>query len=93
MKAHLIASFGSTILTEFIARGHQNVVTLGPAPWNKFIPERYLPNSDALKEYLISERELISPEQLFPWAYFQSESGNSFNLISTNPDSGIWVIN
>lgn len=92
MKAHLIASFGSTILIEFIARGHQNVLTLGPAPWNKFIPERYLPSSDALKEYLISDRKLISPEQLFPWAYFQSESGNPFNLISTNPSSGIWEI-
>lgn len=93
MKAHLIASFGSTILTEFIARGCQNVVTLGPAPWNKFIPERYLPNSEALKEYLISERQLISAEQLYPWAYFQSESGNSFNVITTDPISGVWVIN
>ena len=93
MKADLIAGFGSTILTEFIARGCQNVVTLGPAPWNKFIPERYLPNSFILKEYLISERELISVDQLFPWAYFQSESGNSFKLISTNPSSGIWVVN
>lgn len=93
MKADLIASFGSAILTEFIARGCQNVVTLGPAPWNKFIPERYLPNSERLKEFLISERELISAEQLYPWAYFQSESGNSFNLISTDPISGVWVVN
>jgi hypothetical protein len=93
MNAHLIASFGSTILTEFIARGCQNVVTLGPAPWNKFIPERYLPNSEALKEYLISERQLISAEQLYPWAYYQSESGNSFNVITTDPISGVWVIN
>jgi hypothetical protein len=69
------------------------VVTLGPSPWNKFIPERYLPNSEALKEYLISERQLISAEQLYPWAYFQSESGNSFNVITTDPISGVWVIN
>jgi len=93
MKAHLIASFGSAILTEFIARGCQNVITLGPAPWNKLIPERYLPNSGALKAYLISERQLISAEQLYPWAYFQSEFGNSFNIISTDPSSGVWEIN
>ena len=93
MNADLIVSFGSTILTEFIARGCQDVVTLGPAPWNKLIPERYLPNSEALKEYLISERQLISADQLYPWAYFQSESGNSFNIISTDPSSGVWEIN
>jgi hypothetical protein len=93
MNADLIVSFGSTILTEFIARGCQNVVTLGPAPWNKLIPERYLPNSEAIKEYLVSERHFITAEQLYPWAYFQSESGNSFNLISTDPSSGVWEIN
>lgn len=93
MKSHLIASFGSTILIEFIARGCQNVVVLGPSPLNKLIPERYLPNSQALKNYLISEVQPISAEQLYPWAYFQSESGNSFKLISTDPITGVWKVN
>lgn len=92
-KADLIASFGSSINTEFIARGFQNVVTLGPAIWNSLIPERYCPSSTTLRSYLVTQQKLVSINQLYPWAYFRSESGKPFQIISTDSRTGVWKLN
>jgi hypothetical protein len=81
-RADLITGFGSTILAEFLARGYQNVVTLGPAPWNELIPDRYCPTYEAITNFLTSEKKPFSIGQLHPWAYFQAESGTPFKIIT-----------
>lgn len=91
-KADLIASFASTINVEFLAREFHNVITLGPAPWNHLIPERYLPTEEKIKEFVNSYHDKISSNKLLPWAYYQSESGTQFELVTTDDKSGIWKI-
>jgi hypothetical protein len=77
---------------EFLAREFHNVITLGPAPWNHLIPERYLPTEEKIKEFVNSYHGEISSEKLLPWAYYQSESGTQFELVTTDDKSGIWKI-
>lgn len=91
-KADLIASFASSINVEFLTREFQNVITLGPAPWNHLIPERFLPTEEKIKEFVNSHPDEISSEKLFPWAYYQCESGIQFELVTTDEKSGIWKI-
>lgn len=92
-NADLIATFWSTIVIEFIAMGKQDVITLGPASWNQLIPERHLPNSNAIQNYLNSKHKPISIDQLYPWAFFQSESGIPFEVVSIDTDSSAWTVN
>jgi len=91
-KADLIASFASTINVEFLAREYHNVITLGPAPWNHLIPERYLPTEEKIKEFMNSHPNEINLEKLLPWAYYQCESGTQFEIVTTDDKSGIWKI-
>ena len=86
----LIASYGSTINVEFYARKLSNVITLGPAPWNHLLPERYLPTKEKILDFMSSNTTVIQADKLFPWAYYQIESGTEFELISTDKRSGRW---
>jgi hypothetical protein len=89
-NADLIASFESTINIEFVARGFQNVVTLGPAPWNRLLPSRYLPSVQEITKYLRNNNEKISPEDIWPWAYYMAVSGTDFKIVETNRLTGEW---
>jgi hypothetical protein len=92
-KADLIASFASTINIEFLARELRNVITLGPAPWNHLLPERYLPTEVKIKKFINSSPDEISLQKLLPWAYYQCESGTQFELVATDAKTGVWKIN
>jgi len=92
-SADLIASFWSTINMEFIVRGYQNVVNLGPTTWNRLLPSRYLPSRNEILRFISDEKQLISIGELLPWAYFMSDFGTEFKIISTNAISGEWYFN
>jgi len=89
-SADLIASFGSIINIEFVAREFQNVITLGPAPWNHLLPSRYLPSIQEINRYLSNDHEKISSKDIWPWAYYMAESGVDFKFIETNRVTGEW---
>ena len=93
LKADLIASFWSSINIEFMARGLANVINLGPAAWNRLVPENYLPTIEKLQKFLDNKPDKIEVKKLYPWAYYQAEAGNSFKIIETNSITGIWKIN
>jgi hypothetical protein len=90
LSVDLIASYGSTINVEFYARKLINVITLGPAPWNDLLPERYLPTKEKILDFMSSNITMIQEDRLLPWAYYQIESGTEFELISTNEKTGRW---
>lgn len=90
LKADLIASYGSTINIEFYARKLSNAITLGPAPWNNLLPERYMPTTEKLKDFISSINSNIQMDKLLPWAYYQMESGIEFELITTDDKTGRW---
>ncbi len=90
LEADLIASYGSTINMEFYARKISNVITLGPAPWNHLLPERYLATKEKIQAFMSSDKPEIDLDKLLPWAYYQMESGIEFELISTDDKTGHW---
>lgn len=90
LEADLIASYGSTIIMEFYAHKISNIITMGPAPWNILLPERYVPTIEKLQEFIGSVKSKIEIDKLLPWAYYQIESGIEFELISTDDKTGRW---
>jgi len=92
LEADLIASFWSTINMEFMARGLINVINLGPAAWNRLVPENYLPTTERIQKFLNNKPNKVEVKKLYPWAYYQAEAGNSFKIIETDSKTGIWKI-
>ena len=92
LEADLIASFWSSINMEFMARGLKNVINLGPAAWNRLVPENYLPTTEKIQKFLNNEPNKAEVKKLYPWAYYQAEAGNSFKIIETYSKTGIWKI-
>jgi len=86
----LVASYGSNIAMEFVARGMQNVITLGPAPWNRLLPKFFLPNSPALLDYLNHKEKLMDISSIYPWAFFVSSHGTDFKLLKFNKIKSNW---
>lgn len=89
-NSDLVATFGSNIAMEFVARGHFKVLTLGPAPWNKLLPKLYCPNLNSLASCLKSSNEYIDAKSIFPWAFFVSTYGIDFEFLKFDKDSSIW---
>ena len=89
-SADLVASYWSTIIMEFLARGNQNVISLGPTSWNRLLPSRHLPSRPEILRFISHEKQLFTVEDLFPWAYFMAEFGTDFKLVSTNAKNGKW---
>jgi hypothetical protein len=90
-EADLIVNYSSIIAMEFVARGFQNVLTLGPAPWNRLIPSRYLPTKNSIAKFLVEERSKISIEEILPWAYFNSNFGEDFKLLDFDKSKTEWM--
>ena len=89
-NSDLVASFGSNIAMEFVARGLSKVLTLGPAPWNKLLPNLFRPNSNLLTSYLNSDNEYTNVQSIFPWAFFVSTYGIDFEFLKFDKDSSKW---
>jgi hypothetical protein len=89
-SADLIASYWSTINMEFLARGYQNVINLGPTSWNRLLPSRHLPSRAEILKFISHKKQLMAVDSLLPWAYFMSDFGTEFKLIGTNAMSGEW---
>jgi hypothetical protein len=90
-EADLIVNYCSIIAMEFVARGFQNVLTLGPAPWNRLIPSRYLSTKSSIAKFLVEERPKISIEEILPWAYFNSNFGEDFKLLDFDKSKTKWM--
>ena len=86
----LIVSFGSNIAMEFVARGISNVLTLGPAPWNKLLPKLYKPDLNSLSNYIKYGDEEINFRDIYPWAYFVSTFGTDFEIFNFNAKKSKW---
>ena len=90
-QSDLIANYSSLIAMEFIARGFENVITMGPAPWNKLLPTRYTPSIEALKRYLNQSSPKINSEDIYPWAYYYATFGTEFKVFKYSTPESRWV--
>jgi len=89
-NSDLVASFGSNIAMEFVARGLSKVLTLGPAPWNKLLPNLFCPNLNSLASYMKSNNEYINVKSIYPWAFFVSTYGIDFEFLKFNRAASNW---
>jgi hypothetical protein len=93
ISADLIVTFWSTINMEFLARGHQNAINLGPTAWNRLVPSRYLSNRSEISSFIAGQQQPVSIKDVLPWAYFMSSFGKEFQIISSDAISGEWYFN
>lgn len=89
-SSDLIVNFCSTIAMEFVAQGLQNVVTLGPSPWNQLLPQNFLPTVESISKFIENPFPKVSPEDLRPWAFYYSEFGEKFSLTYFNRSTTTW---
>jgi len=90
-SANLIVTYWSTINMEFLARENQNSINLGPTSWSRLLPSRYLATREEILKFISGEKKPFSLEDLLPWAYFMSDFGTEFKIISTNISTGKWT--
>jgi len=89
-SSDLIVNYCSTIAMEFVAQGLQNVVTLGPSPWNQLLPLNFLPTEESISKFVKNPFPKISSEDVHPWAYYCSEFGRKFSLTYFDRSSTTW---
>ncbi len=86
----LAAGFGSNIAMELVARGKKNVITLGPAPWNRLLPRNFTPSLEHLSRHLKSGIPEISVSDIYPWALFMSRFGENFKVLKFDKKTSSW---
>ncbi len=80
MSADLVANYCSIIAMELVARGAQNVITMGPSPWQGLLPERQIQKNFSLEETLEIIKERVLPEKILPLCFYLSSHGFRFRI-------------
>ena len=78
MSADLAVNYCSIIAMELVARGAQNVITMGPSPWQGLLPERQIESNFALAETLEIMQKKIAAEKILPLCFYLSNHGINF---------------
>lgn len=89
-SADLNVNYCSTIAVELIASGVNNVLTLGPAPWNRLVPSRFCPSESSIKQILDNELDEINSAQLLPWFLYTNLFGEGFKLFDYCSANSTW---
>lgn len=80
MSADLVLNFCSIIAMELVARGAQNVITMGPSPWQGLLPERQVESNFSLTMALEIIKSKVSPERILPFCFYSNKHGFSFQI-------------
>jgi hypothetical protein len=80
MSADLAVNYWSTIAIELVARGAQNVITMGPSPWQGLLPQRQIQSNFTLAETLEIINEKVAPEKILPLCFYLSKHGFNFQV-------------
>lgn len=89
-SSELSVNYCSSISMELIALGIQNVITLGPAPWNNLIPQQYCPNFNRLQKYLSRKKIFVDRKSILPWIIYTRNFGRNFELFTFNSNKSSW---
>lgn len=80
MSVDLVFNYCSIIAMELVARGAQNVITMGPSPWQGLLPQRQIESNFSLIETLEIIKERVEPEKIIPLCFYLSKHGFSFQV-------------
>lgn len=89
-SSDLNVNYCSSISMELIALGIQNVITLGPAPWNNLIPQQYCPNFNLLQTFLSRNNVFLDRKSILPWVIYTRNFGRNFELFRFNSNKSSW---
>jgi hypothetical protein len=92
LSSDLCVNYCSSISMELVALGAKEVITMGPAPWNKLIPKHTLQSEVSLKAYLVSKPKPIRIEDVWPWAYYSATFGEDFSLFDWTKGKNKWEL-
>ncbi len=91
LRADLVANYWSGIAIELLIRGQTNVITLGDAPWNYFVPLNSTRSREEIKEFLSKPTPTFNVESIYPWAYYYASFGKSFDLFQFDRQLAKWI--
>lgn len=89
-SADLNANYCSSIAMELIGLGIQNVITLGPAPWNELIPQQFCANSKSIRDFVSKGNQSLSKANILPWVVYSKNFGIDFTLFKFHPKNSTW---
>jgi len=78
MSADLAVNYCSIIAMELVARGAQNVITMGPSPWQGLLPERQIESNFTLAATLQIIEKRVASEKILPLCFYLSNHGFKF---------------
>jgi len=90
MSADLVINYCSIIAMELVARGAQNVITMGPSPWQGLLPERQIESNFSLTVTLEIIKSRIEPERILPLCFYLSRHGFSFQATKFLDSENNW---
>jgi hypothetical protein len=80
MSADLAVNYCSIIAMELVARGAQNVITMGPSPWQGLLPHRQIESNFSLTDTLEVIKERVALENILPLCFYLSNHGTNFQV-------------
>ncbi len=80
MSADLVFNYCSIIAMELVARGAQNVITMGPSPWQGLLPERQIQSNFSLTNTIKLIKTKVEPEKILPLCFYLSRNGFIFEF-------------
>ena len=90
MSADLAVNYCSIIAMELVARGAQNVITMGPSPWQGLLPERQIESKFELVATLEIMQKKVAPEKILPLCFYLSIHGFNFQATRFLENENNW---
>jgi hypothetical protein len=91
LHADLVANYWSGIAIELLIRGKNEVITLGDAAWNHFVPTNATRSRVEIKQFLSESTPDFAVETIYPWAYYYSSFGKPFELFQFDRSLAKWI--
>jgi hypothetical protein len=93
LKSDVAAVFASTIAMELVALGQSKIISMGPSPWNKLLPDLYISNVTKLQHFFNNmENFQANKSDIYPWAYYMANFGDEFLILKFDKNKHTWVI-
>ena len=93
LKSDVAVVFASTIAMELLSLGQKKIISMGPAPWNKLLPDLYVSDNTKLEHFFNNMSDFQGNKtDIYPWAYYMSNFGNDFSILKFEETMHTWVM-
>lgn len=93
LNSDVVVVFASVIAMELLSLGQKKIISMGPAPWNKLLPDLYVSNNTKLEHFFNNMSDFQGNKtDIYPWAYYMSNFGNDFSILKFDETRHSWVM-